>query len=140
MDEVWGIKMRKFSLSSLRERFSSPLRISQVPKPMPKIVDDIPVISTPLNIFEDVIPEVVKKEDSLYSPRRLEAKLTKIVSPDHSSIAILKFRFCCKKNNCEVISTNHIFQLCSCHNERCNTYSKYLIKVPIGKMLMIGDD
>lgn len=111
----------KFSLSSLRERFSSPLIHYEPCKPQIEPQEKVVPVKA-INIFESV-----KKEDSSEIETQL---LSKVTHQDHSSHVILKFGFCCEKPNTKLLATNHTTQLFDCCKDQC---PRKLIKTRIGE-------
>lgn len=119
----------KFSLSSLRERFSSPLIHNESYKQ--KDIQPEPVIEKNIaSVNFETIPEATKKEDLMYSPYYIETQLAKFTQHTNSNHVILKMGFCCEKPNTKLLATNHTTPLFDCCKDQC---PRKLIKTRIGE-------
>jgi hypothetical protein len=119
----------KFSLSSLKERFHSPLIHDQSYTPniiQPKIIIE-KVVANPVNI--ETIPEAIKKEDSMISPIYCETHLAQFKPQNQQSSIVLKMGFCCERPITKLLATNHTTQLFDCCKDQC---PRKIIKVSIG--------
>ena len=123
--------MHKLSLSNLRARFRSPLRISIFDKPQPKHVEVIPISEHKSDVISATMNsnfEGVKKEDALYSPYYIET-ISKFKAQNHPSSCVLQMGFCCQNPNTKLVAVNHTTELFDCFKDKC---PRKLIKVTIG--------